>query len=440
MLQSKADFSSVGDHGYEFGGCVWQIRGRSATSTLFLPDAGRVHRVRPLWIPLLACLLSPFFCASVTYGQTLISEVELSRRRAEISSLSDPDRAELTRKYQDFQKLTSAEQEYFRKLHQEVEGNPALKSAMERYCDWLKDLDVAQREQLRAADTPEKKRLAVVRIRQEQKLQQEDQLRSLESREVAGKMGFSQLASSDDLKKIMGSLEACLAKVPQTDPAQLAKVKQLNGTLRYERLLWLLSEVRHPKDGAPYPEPHWLDDFKMTVGEVMPNQLRQSFDLRLGDRSGPPPRGFVWLMMSLLEEGRREFSATAGDDLRESLFRALTPQKQSDFLQTPPESQPLFLKRMHLDELRRAFLAAFDLPRPPGEGRGDGRGEGPGRGEGRDGFGRGGLRGGRSDGPPPLEVPPGAGPAGDRPPNDRPPKERLGREPRSGDNPPRNND
>lgn len=364
---------------------------------------------------------------NLALAQEPTSGAVLAKRRAEISALSDSDRAELVRKYQDFQKLSSDEQERLRKLHRDVEGNFALKETMQRYCDWLKDLNVTQREQLRVADTPEKKRLAVDRILQEQKRQQQDQMRGFEGRDPMGNMPPP--ASSDELKKLMAPLEAGLFQYGPSDPAERERISKLSGTLRYERLLRVIADLRHPKDG-PGADLPFLDEFRSAVANAAPQFRLGGPDGRPGDRPPPGPKGFMWLTHSLVEEARREFSAAEGDELREALFRTLSPEMQSEFLQTPPESQPMFLKLMHLDELRRSLVRAFDLPPQfadgPGRG-GPGRG-GPGRGgpgrdgPGRDGPGRDGRgpgfgpgRDGRGPGGPFGGPPEGPGPDGRRP-------------------------
>jgi hypothetical protein len=409
-------------------------------SQMFDCGCFEIHR---RWRHVVLCLAGFILWSTVGLAQERASGATLAKRRAEISALSDSDRAELVRKYQDFQKLSSDEQERLRKLHRDVEGNVALKETMQRYCDWLKDLNVSQREQLRAADTPEKKRLAVDRILQEQKRQQQDQLRGFEGRDPGGNMPPP--ASSDELKKLMAPLEAGLFQFGPSDPAERERIGKLHGTLRYERLLHVIGDLRHPKEG-PRPDLPFLEEFRSTVANAAPPFRPGSSDGRPGDRPPPGPKGFLWLMHSLTEEARREFAAAEGDELLETLFRTLSPEMQSEFLQTPPESQPLFLKLMHLDELRHSLVGAFDLPPQfaDGPGRGgpgrggpgrggpgrDGPGDfGPGRdGQGRDGPGRDGRGPGfgperdrRGPGGPFGGPPDGPGPDGRRP-GERPPR------------------
>jgi len=340
--------------------------------------------------------------------QEFISGAELDRRRAKIASLSESDRAELIRKFQDFKGMTEAERNHLRTLHQKVSANPSLMFTMQRYCEWLKDLDVAQRERLRAADTPEKKRLAVQRIRDELEKRREESSRTNDSRESeVRKFGFTRLATSLELKELMGTLETYLTKSSVIDPGQLEKVRKLAGTARYKRVLKMFGEVRKSKVDGQQSVPKVPEEFQAALKKIVPEPLIRK---EVAERFGGLQRVFLWLNTSLLEEAKRELADAEGDELREALFHSLAPQTQTDFLQTPPESQAAFLDQIHLEDLRLAFREAFDLPRAPlgdgsrfpRDGQSPNRGDQPirngGRGAGGPFFG-----GPRRDGPPPEE-------------------------------------
>lgn len=288
------------------------------------------------------------------------SRAELDRRRSRISALSESDRAELLRKYQAFQNLPESEQNKLRDLHQKIEANAALKETLYQYSTWLRDLDVGQREQLRSADTPEKKRLVVDRIRQDQKRQQAEQSKQFEPRDRDGRPSFPQLASSNELKELMDVLESIIVR-SNFDPAQVEQVKKLTGTLRYKRLFQIFSEMRHGKQKeeggqrfVPIP-----DELREALLKIVPKPIvNKAFE-----GGGSAPVALLWLMASLQEEARREFSDSEGDELRQNLFKSLSTQKQSEFVQSPPAVQALYLKRTHMDELRSSFIMAFDMPK-----------------------------------------------------------------------------
>jgi hypothetical protein len=339
---------------------------------------------------MLCLVLLQLFLVGTLQAQGSVSNAELARRREKIASLSDSDRAELTRKYEDFQKLSDENRDQLRSLHQKVEANSALKQTMQLYCEWLKDLDVSQREQLRAADTPAKKRLTVERIRKEQQQKKDEQSRMIDGRETERKAQFGQLASSSDLKVVMETLESSLSRSKVIDPGQFEQVDKLRGTLRYKRLLELLGQVRHTKSEGPRPDAEVMKDFAGAVQNIAPKQFFKNFE-GSGDRLIGIPRLLLWLQLSLLDEARRELNQTDGDEIREALFRSLSSQKQIEFLQTPPDFQSGFLTRVHLDDLRSTFVQTFDISpklfdgsRFIGDGRGPvfGRDDRPNRGEG----------------------------------------------------------
>lgn len=352
---------------------------------------GCVCRSRTLpWRRILCLVLLQLLTVGSLQAQGSVSNAELARRREKIASLSDSDRAELTRKYEDFQKLSDENRDQLRSLHQKVEANSALKQTMQLYCEWLKDLDVSQREQLRAADTPAKKRLTVERIRKEQQQKKDEQSRMIDGRETERKAQFGQLASSSDLKVVMETLESSLSRSKVIDPGQFEQVDKLRGTLRYKRLLELLGQVRHTKSEGPRPDAEVMKDFAGAVQNIAPKQFFKNFE-GSGDRLIGVPRLLLWLQLSLLDEARRELNQTDGDEIREALFRSLSSQKQMEFLQTPPDFQSGFLMRVHLDDLRSTFVQTFDISpklfdgsRFIGDGRGPvfGRDDRPNRGEG----------------------------------------------------------
>lgn len=302
-----------------------------------------------------------------------VSEATLAKRRQEIASLSDSQRKELIRKYDTYRQLEPAERQQLHRLHENLEAHEDLKVVMQRYCEWLKNLDAPQRQQLRDAKTPEQKRELVVRFHQEQHRRKEEMWRGSgpgapppppPARGVP-------LLSSDELREVMTSLEAELVKQGAISSTALADLVKAEGTQRYKLLMRSIAEIRHPKSGDvrdfEFPEPVRKIVAKLLRNGDMKGKLLEPWR-DLAHRQYIQRFVFQILLASTAEEARLEFTGGQSEKLKQALFNSLPADEQARFSHLPPKEHDFYLMDLHRNEIWRAFSSAGDLPeRPLGE-------------------------------------------------------------------------
>ncbi len=360
-------------------------------------------------LPVILCVLVLSAYCSVVAAAPDVSEETLAKRRLAISQSNETQRQELVRKYDAYRQLTESDRQQLRKLHEGLESNRELQDIMKQYIEWLKNLDVTQREQLRQAETPEQKRNLVIKFRAEQLRQKSEMLRDdlpLPDRRLLSPL------SSEDLKTVMTALEGELIKQEIITKEKQAELAKLPGTQRYKFLMNAIGEYRRPKEGTPrrfsLPDP-----VLSALADVVqnPDSKKKIQGLVGSSERGPFAQGpiFMILRASTLVEARREFSGPDASALKESLFQSLKPELQARYSQFPLWQQELKLMELHGNEIMWAFNAAGDFPmKPPGD-RGQPGRLGPGGFQGnrpRDGGLQSGFREGRTPqeifgGPPP---------------------------------------
>lgn len=326
-----------------------------------------------LWNPIFAWCVALQLVATVASGAPPVTEDTLAQRRKSIASLPEPKRQELARKYDQYQRLSTDERNKLQDLHDVMEAEPDLKKVMDKYCEWLKNLDLTQREQLRQAKTPEQKRNLVVKFYAAQVKRKEDAWREINPVPPEKQRPFIPPLTSDDLKSVMTALEAGVAKPDVLDSKTQAALAATQGTQHYKLLIRAIGDYTHPADGRPR---------KFEI----PKSAKTAFEEAIRHSEGRQKLGDMWrqsdhqrnmffylLARSTAEEARREFRGPDADKLKETLFNSLPPEKQLQFTQAPPDRHDPFLMRIHLDELWQAFSRAGDLPRLEGDGSGRSR-------------------------------------------------------------------
>ena len=300
----------------------------------------------------------------------------LAQRRKEIASRSEAERQELVRKYDQYQRLSVDERQKLEDIHKTTESDPELKTVMQNYCNWLRDLDVTQREELRHAQTPEQKRNLVVRFHAIQLKRKEEVWRENNSLPPEKQRPFSKLLTSDELKTVMTALEVAAVEDGILDQKTQAALAKIWGTPHYKLLMRAIGDYRHQADGQPR-EFEVPQSAKKAFEEIL-FRVEGRQDLRTRWRSNASPNElrtmfFYLLYRSTEDEARREFRGPDADKLKELLFSALPADKQAQFSLLPREKQDPFLWQMHLNEIMRAFKKAGDLPMLNGDGNQPGR-------------------------------------------------------------------
>ncbi len=334
-------------------------------------------RTRAGCLTLAGCLVLQL--GSTAYGAPPVTAETLTQRRKSIAALPDPQRQELARKYDQYQKLTADERIKLQDLHDVMEAEPDLKQVMENYCEWLKNLDLTQREQLRQAKTPEQKRNLVVKFHQAQVDRKEDALREVTPPQPA--IHPMPLLSGDELKSVMTALETELVKSGMLDAKIQAELAKTSGTQHYKQLMQAIADYRHPEKG-PQREFAIPQEVRTVLGQLVKDGELGKKIIETGrnvDRQRSQPLIFGMLARNTAEEARREFNGPAGNQLKEAIFNSWPAEQQARFSQAPPAQREIFLMRNHLEEIWHAFTKAGDLKfqRPPGDGKPRGRGDYP---------------------------------------------------------------
>lgn len=326
-------------------------------------------------VPLIACLMLQMI-TTVARGAPPVADEALAERRKSIAALPDAARQELIRKYEQYQQLTPEERNKLQNLHDVMEAEPDLKKVMDRYCDWLKNLDLTQREQLRQAKTPEQKRNLVSKFYQAQVQRKEDAWRNANPLPPEKQRLPVPLLNGSELKKVMTALESECVKEGILDSKTQNALASAPGTQRYKLLVRAIGEYHHPA-GGPQREFEIPQTVKTTLEEVIrQGEGRQKLNelLRNGDRLRNMRNMFFYLLArSTAEEARHEFRGSDAGPLKLALFNALPTERQTQFSQAPPDKRDPLLMRMHLDEIWTAFSKAGDFPRFDGDGPGRGR-------------------------------------------------------------------
>lgn len=310
-----------------------------------------------------------FTYIGVTSAAPEVSEETLAKRRQTIQQLNESQRQELVRKYTSYRELDEVERNHLRTLHKDIEANAELKDVMQKYVEWLKNLDVTQREQLRQAKTPEQKRNLVERFRKEQ-TERKNELWREGVRPGASESRLMPPMTSDDLKSVMTAIETAYSKSGVISKERQAELEKWNGSQRYKILAASLGEYRQPKEG---PSRHL--DFPEEVVTALVNTIpNQEFGNKLRGSVRNPEQHpmaqkivFMGLCRSTIEQAMREFNGPEKTELKDSLFQSLPPEIQARASQLPPGQLDMELEKFHRDEIWRAFSKAGDFPPGPGD-------------------------------------------------------------------------
>lgn len=324
---------------------------------------------------LFACLILQSM-TTVASGAPPVADEVLAERRKAIAALPDAARQELIRKYEQYQKLTPEERDKLQNLHDVMDAEPDLQKVMDRYCDWLKNLDLTQREQLRQAKTPEQKRNLVSKFYQAQIQHKEDAWRNANPLPPEKQRLPVLLLNGSELKKVMTALESECVKEGILDSKTQTAIASAAGTQRYKLLVRAIGEYHHPAEG-PQREFEIPQSVKSTFEEIIrqgEGRPKLSELLRNGDRSRNMRNMFFnQLARSTAEEARQEFRGPDAGQLKLTLFNALPTERQTQFSQAPPDKRDPLLMRIHLEEIWMAFSKAGDFPRFDGDGPARGR-------------------------------------------------------------------
>ena len=118
---------------------------------------------------ILALLVIAVFFPQAGHG---LDRQEITNRTTQLQKMSPIERDRLNRNIAEFQKLTDAEKEHYRKLHQELKHDAAtgggLNSLLQTYSVWVQTLTPTQRDEIQKESNPSHRFALVRRFKDEQ--------------------------------------------------------------------------------------------------------------------------------------------------------------------------------------------------------------------------------------------------------------------------------
>lgn len=329
------------------------------------------------WLQILVITFA--ILAGLSEGVTRAAGDSEADRIGRVTNMSSAERLELQRKYDEYRALPEADKNRYRQLQQALQKDAAtggeLTTISRGYGEWLKTLDVKQREELRKMATPEQRRTLVKKFLDDQK---ERQQKLLDSELLPGQSQRIPRLAPQELSKLMDIFGKQLRDhdvIPSKAEKELA---ELQGTARYIRLFELLAEYRRPdpvvnkgKDFHPTTE-----EKKALVSAIQSTESRQFLEKSVSENRAPPMMIYYMLGVNVLRQYSQEIFADDSVATRDRLFQKLLPEQQQYVLNSPPSRHHETLVRTSLDNVRRmVFMALFrpgDFPGflpPPGNGR-----------------------------------------------------------------------
>ena len=146
---------------------------------------------------IVALLLMTLLIPQVSHG---LDRQEIAARTAQLRKMSPIERDRLNRNIAEFQKLSDAEKEHYRKLHQELKHDTAtgggLNSLLQTYSVWVQTLTPTQRDEIQKESNPSHRFALVRRFKDEQEEPSESPEVSMETQpEMVSEEGLSPLNS-----------------------------------------------------------------------------------------------------------------------------------------------------------------------------------------------------------------------------------------------------
>lgn len=272
----------------------------------------------------------------------------LTNSRDAISAMSDVERKELKRQYEQYRALTEAQRDELRQLHMQLEQDrlkgPRYLETMEHYCNWLKTIDAWQQDELAHISQPQEKIKRVISIVKERAEAEDPE----NEPRLAGAGPLQRIRLNEQqLTKIF---DALVGRVTLSEEEQ-QQIDQLHGLKRFGRQVRLLREK-----GGQNPE--------KTLRMLPEAEL-----LRLADETGNPNLAAFLTRPGDLEIRKKRlprviFASCLALVLRES--SQVTEQQMRQYLSTLPPEQQDQLLQLQADQFkailqRNVLLADPDI-------------------------------------------------------------------------------
>ncbi len=301
--------------------------------------------------------LTLIFCLGFSCAVRADDSYQAERERVE--KMNDAEKAELLRKFKQFNGLDAAEQAKLRKLNEEIEKDPEAKdltSVMDGYSKWLETLPAYERAELQSM--PPKERVEWIKKR----LQEENerwQPHGLAAKDVESLRVW--LRGYAEKKK-----EAFAEKLTkeQRDRIESGIKAEFRSTVIASLALW-------SKGGNPFGD--------LSEAEIAEVECKLSAEAReqLKGKNAGEKKKIVreWLGPIFFQQfvARRDFHSAFDEDQLAKFFEKLPEDQRNRLLNLPVDQMQRQLFQMYV---RQEGFMGPGFPGMPGRGRDQRRGEG----------------------------------------------------------------
>ncbi len=289
---------------------------------------------------------------------------DLETRRERVRQMSSRDQAELLRKKERFDRLSPAEQQRMRQLHDELSHDPRapqLLNTLASYSAWLQTLTAAERAELLSMEPQAR----VDQIRQWQQEQRRDE---------AGRLGIPQVTIPvEDAKLVMEWIETYLQRsrphFERRTPQLAERLQQTTDRKRQHfMLVYTLMQTFNEPDAIPPIDPAEMQALAEKLSEAHRKQLlaaataKEQLELILR-----------WCRAAFL----RQFEPTR-DELEKHYRESLTAEDREWLDAMPRQRFQQTLRSLYFRD--RQPPPDWNRRFPGGRSRGPGGGPGPGPG------------------------------------------------------------
>jgi hypothetical protein len=276
------------------------------------------------------------------------SESDAQKR---IASMPAAQRERLARNFEAFKRMTPEQREKYRRLQQELAADPnaaQLRVLMQDYFEWLKTLDIRQRNELREETNPELRQEMVAHFRSEQKHKQE--LGLIPSNQD-GK-GPGRGLSSADLANVMRIFENKMYATQAIPTAKWERLQTISGVDRYRVFLETVCEPGEKGEPAPVRKlsPETFSDMANAISDE--EQRKQVLSKSVG--FGQARELFLLIARGMIQQLHQEVGQnSAGDETLRRFFVDLDEKRKDEVMRAPADQRVTLLVNMYMQKIKR---------------------------------------------------------------------------------------
>ncbi len=273
---------------------------------------------------------------------------ELAKRATEVEAMTELDRRQLEKQFRDFQALTPSQQDHYRQLHAQLNGDRAeLQTSLHDYREFLRSLNLVDRAEIEVATSTTEKLAAVRKLvaeREQRQAQLEEAFSTVERARTQFERQFRLALGPDDFQSLGTVLET------QLPPDALRRVNLMNlpPEDHVTRFAVLLEATLRPRmnvaassSDAPLFDQQTLQEL---LAAIKTEEVRKFIE------STPDPRDRIshLLRFSFWSCFRETMKQAPTSQQMHELLEPLAPQERTRYLELPPAE-------MHAQLVREYF-------------------------------------------------------------------------------------